>query len=70
MFLVNENNPSGQYDLLISCSMRDRTKVMKFVCILETAGLKVCLPERDLLVGLSLPIVIPELIMERYVSNN
>ena len=68
MFLVNGNNPSGQYDVLISCSMRDKTKVMKFVCILEREGFKVCLLDRDLLVGLSLPIVIPELIAERYVS--
>ena len=69
MFLVNGNNPE-QYDVLILFSMRNKPKVMKVVLFLESDGLRVCLPERDLLAGLSLTIVIPELITERYFGNN
>ena len=62
---VNGYNPSGIYDVLISCSMADKPKVMKFVGFLEKQGLKVCLPMRDMLAGLSLPLVIAELVTKR-----
>ena len=62
---MNGCNPSGMYDVLISCSMADKCKVMKFVGFLEKQSLKVCLPERDMLAGLSLPLVIPELVTKR-----
>ena len=45
--------------------MADKCKVMKFVGFLEKQSLKVCLPERDMLAGLSLPLVIPELVTKR-----
>ena len=45
--------------------MKDKQKVKKLVTHLEEQGLKVCLPDRDLLVGLCKPMAIPELVEKR-----
>ena len=61
-------NDTGEFDAYISCSMENKPKVMEVMAEIEDPKhrLKVFLPQRDLLGGLSVPLVTPELITKRY----
>ena len=61
-------NLTGEFDAYVSCSMENKDRVMEILERLENREnrLRVCLPERDLLAGLAIPMVTPELITKRY----
>ena len=60
-------NLTGEFDAYISCSMENKARVMEILKQLENREnrIKVCLPQRDLLAHLSVPLVTPELVTKR-----
>ena len=60
-------NLTGEFDAYVSCSIENKARVMEILERLENREnrLRVCLPQRDLLGGLAIPMVTPELITKR-----